>query len=252
LNQIVHPAFRGKLEAATLPFEREGELGGEGVEAYTRSQSSLTLSITVAGNPALITAARYQGAADDLMRRACEIYCRTIERMPLQEVAEHSVLYLIDLLRDPKVPPPVPGILTARNCGPPFSILAELIRSLFQDCLARREQIPGYNAWNPRLHEDWLSRSRSAKIALVNEAITRCLAEARAASVLVRDIEAHRRVVIGFTADFPTQDKPALLMRLERDIRQMTGSRIEIYAEEKSDGNELRRLSGDDGLQPEG
>lgn len=244
MSVTVHPAFRARLGVEAAQVEHEGDLVGEGLEVYTRSLDGLTLLIAVDGTPAVVRAARHKGASDDRVRAVCEMFCRWIEGVPLQEAAEHGVLYLIERLRDPQSPAPIRGIRTPRNCGPPFQVLAELARAVFEDCLARRGQKPEHNTWNPKLHADWLNSSESERIDILTRAIELHLRRegAAAGSIWVSDIESGRRVVIGFAGDFPANDKPSSVLGIERIVRELTASRIEVYSEEMSDGNAIRRL----------
>ena len=244
MNATVHPAFRARLDALALRVDHEGDLVGDDLEIYSRSRDGLTLSVAVDGAPVVVRDARFKGAADDRVRAACEVFCRWIEGLPLQEAAEHGVVYLIDRLRDPQSPPPIQGIHTARNCGPPFDVLGDLISALFEDYLARRNQTPGHNTWNPPLHKDWLSRSKTERIDILTQAIELHLRRRGAApgSIWVSEIESARRVVLGFASDFPANDKPTSVMGIERIVREVTASRIEVYSEEMSDENAIRRL----------
>ena len=58
----------------------------------------------------------------------------------------------------------------------------------------------------------------------------------------ILEIDKHDRLVVTFSDQVPMGRKPELMMDLERDIRQRTGERIELFVEVVKDRNQLRRL----------
>jgi hypothetical protein len=60
--------------------------------------------------------------------------------------------------------------------------------------------------------------------------------------IWICEIERSRRVTISFSDNVPYRDKPSLVMRFEKFLRDITGDPLEIFVEEMRDVNKGRRL----------
>lgn len=174
----------------------------------------------------------------------CERFCGLIEGLPLQEVAEHGAIQLIERLRDPDQPAPVDGILTTRNAGSVFGLLERLVRAIFAEHVGTTGLKPGPNHWNPRLPADWARKRKEQQIELLKPIVAAQLCDEGldTDAAQVAGVERGLRVTMAFGPEVTAQLKPALLMRIERRIRRETGGRLEVFAEEMQDQNVIRRL----------
>lgn len=174
----------------------------------------------------------------------CERFCGLIEGLPLQEVAEHGAIQLIERLRDPDQPRPVGGILTTRNAGPVFGMLERLARAIYAEHVGATDLKPGPNHWNPRLPAEWARKRKEEQIEVLKPILAAQLCDEGldADAGQITGVERGLRVTMAFGPGVAAQRKPALLMRIERRIRRETGGRLEVFAEEMHDQNVIRRL----------
>lgn len=244
----VHPAFAGRLAKALLSLDHEGPLPAldDTAKPYLATKGTVTLSVAISSGAgrATVVAARHQGGATPAQRASCDSFCRLIEGMPIQEVAEHGAVHLIEMLRDPAAPAPVLGILSPRNAGDIFLLAEALIRDIYRAYENDSGAARGWNQWNPKISGEWLSLSKEdqanrLKPLLLSSASKNQLA---ADDIWISDIERGLRVVLSFAANVPAESKPGILMGLERDLRNATGIRLEVYVEEMNDINSIRRL----------
>ena len=240
--------FRAALARALETVQREGELPStdEGARVYAAAEEgvSLTVAISMGDGPARVVAARHCGATQPWLRAACESFCRLIEGLPLQEAAEHGAIQLVDRLRGPEQPAPVPGILTPRNSGAMFTFVEHLIRAIYAQHLANTGEKPAPSNWNSPLPAGWARLPKDEQISLLRPVIASELEHEGFTSddVWINDIHRGLRVTMAFGPHVSAQRKPTLLMKLERCMRLTTGARLEVYAQEMRDQNVIRRL----------
>lgn len=239
--------FRAGLAMALRRLDHEGPMPAldHDVNVYKRSHSGVTLSVAITTRGrAIVAAARHAGAESPVTRAACDSFCRLVEGMPIQEAAEHGALHLIEVLRDPNEPAPVKGILTPQNCGDEFVLVEHLIRGIHGDYLTDADATPGWNQWNPKMRAEWLQRSKEEQAAGLKPIIASYIQDQGLGldDLWISDIERGLRVILSFGPNVAATRKPALLMSLERRMRDATGNRLEVYVEEMSDENTLRRL----------
>jgi hypothetical protein len=244
----VHPAFASRLAEASLHINHEGglpSLDGQ-AKAYEATKDAVALSVAIAtgsGRHTVVTA-RHRGAGSPEQRAACECFCRVIEGLPIQEAAEHGAIRLIESLRDPEVPSPVSGILTPRNAGKIFLLLEQLIRSVYKAYLADSGAERGWNQWNPKIPAEWLRLNKEEQAAKLKPELNLSIIAngLNADDLWISDIEKGLRVILSFAPTIPSEQKPPILMRIERHLRDAIGIRLEVYVEEMGDQNKIRRL----------
>ena len=242
---LLHPAL--SEAALRVALAREGELRASGNEIYSVTEHGLTLSLRLAPEPGKWTVleARHRGASEPALRGVVDTFCQAIEGLPLREAADHGAIHALEKLRGDPLARPVPGILTTHSAGTAFITCETLIRSIYHRLEARHGAEDRPNFWNPPLSEAWRAKSDAARIATLEPAIDRFRREhdLRPADLWVERIEKTRRVVIGFGPEVGYTAKPALLMRLEVDIRNAMGERLELFMAEAKDSNAIRRLT---------
>jgi len=173
-----------------------------------------------------------------------EVLCTYATGAPVRELAEHGLIYALWRLRDPEIASPVKGILTPRNAGACFAVPLKLVAALRRESEARFGKHKDTNFFDRPYSDAWNKLDKAGKRALVLPHIESFKAEhdiAAAAFELV-EIDQYDRLFLVFADDVPVWDKPALLMKLERWLREKTGERIELFTEVVKDANRIRRL----------
>ncbi len=244
--QDAHPAFRAGLAMALNRLDHEGTLSViPDAKIYEASRDGVTLALAISprGRPSIV-AARHHGAVDQVMRGACEALCFVLEGLPAQEAAEHGVIHLIESLRDPTEPYPVAGIMTPKNTGEVFLQVERLVRDICHAHQADTGSVSEWNQWNPKVQSEWLRRSKDDQASVLKPIVAeQVLDEGLTGDDLwISDIERNIRVIMSFGPGVSADRKPAILMRLEGRMRKATGNRLEVFAEEMTDKNVIRRM----------
>jgi len=191
-----------------------------------------------------IVSAAHDGVADPAEGRVFDAFCQVLQGLPIQEAADHAGHHVLARLRDPKGPPPVAGIVTPWNADPLYRRPLRLIRRIRADYAARQPGASVENFWNPAISKDWLRLDQAGQRARVEEILGDFLADQGldAGAMVAVGVETSIRVLVAFSEDVGYERKPGLLMAFERQLRAVTGDRLEVFAEEMADGNRIRRL----------
>lgn len=172
---------------------------------------------------------------DEMMRNFCE----SLPGLPIQEVADHGVLRFIHENREP-----VAGIALPQNASPQVAIIQDLVRAAYKQFVKEQRFRPQENTYVLSESESWAvldTASRHRKVdASAAEALTSW--DLPADSVTVSEVTHGSRFTVAFSAQVPISSKPALLMRLERELRARLDRSIELFVADVKDENALRRL----------
>lgn len=245
---LVHPALEGAALAAAAQTLREGiSPKQDGAIAYSASDDTLTLEVRLSGSHGhwIVAEAWHRGARSEPVRGILDIFCLAIEGLPLQEAADHGAIHALERLRGGPLARPLPGILTPRSAGTAFTCCERLIRTILAEHAAQTGEHGTANFWSPPLSAQWRAMTDAERIARLEPIIGGFRADhgLSVGDLWVDRIEKTRRVTIGFGSGLGYADKPRLLMRLEVDIRQATGDRLELFMVEAKDSNTIRRLA---------
>jgi hypothetical protein len=227
------------VEVANNPaLDAKEVLDIEAVEGSVR----LRVGVDVASSRLIIRHAGYEGAADDLTRRALDRLCAIIVERPLQEAADHGVIYAAAAA--PEDCAPVDGIRTPRNAGASFVLAEKLLRQVHTKVcndlnIGHRE-----NAWYLRPSQGWLAQDEKTQANLIKPIIVDFL---RANgldedAVFICRIERGNRVTVGFSEHVSYTIKPTIMLWLEKLLRRETGHPLELFMDEMKDANRIRRL----------
>jgi hypothetical protein len=248
---LLHPDFADV--ATRIVPQRAGDFTAKEGETYAATENGLTLRLRVRKprDRWTVIEARHSGATDPLLRGVIDTFCQVVEGLPLQEAADHGAIHALERLRGDPLARPIPGILTPRSAGTAFTSCERLIRSILAQLEAQDGAQDHANFWNPALSAYWREMSDAARIAALQPVIEsfRGAHGLAADDLWVDRIEKARRVIIGFSAKVGYTAKPSLLMRLEVDIRQTTGNRLELFMAEAKDSNAIRRLTPEEEVQ---
>jgi len=248
----VHPRFRMALKTALTTLTHEGDSAppaGERVRLEGRA-GALRLILDVEPEGQIVRRARHIGAAKPSDRAALDLFCRAAENLPLQEVADHVGLKVIDALVDQDEAPPVAGILLPANVGAPFALGPQLARQGYAAYCRSRGKEPETNFFYAPPSTSWQKLSAEERREKVIGGVRAFLQSENLYPddmVLLR-LENNKyghqiRAVVGFADRMKVADKPFLMRRLEQRLRRDVEGEIELIADRAKDTSPLRRLT---------
>ena len=243
--KAVHPDLLSALHAVAARLEYAGPLDADSGTHYSVTIPEATLAVSIGSAPSwMVRAARHAGTRDDTLQRLLDVFCRTIEGLPLREAADHGAIHVLERLRQQGPSLAIHGIVTVRSAGPGFVTCETLMRGILHEHERRSGPVPIQNFWNPPLSEAWRGMDTAARLATLKPIIDefRATAGLGANDLWLVRIERMARIVVGFGAAVGHDRKPILLRKLESVIRHKTGDRLELYMEEMKDDNTIRRL----------
>jgi hypothetical protein len=232
-----HPCHAVRLQVLLADVRHEGSLGAlAGADLAEATLEGMTLQALVDRKRRLVTRAAFSGAASATQRALLEGLARALENKPIQEGADHAVLALEHSLRDPAVPPPVPGVVTPENAGPAFALMQKLARALLADYRARTGYSDTQNFFDRPVGAQWAAHSEAQRLNAVRAAL-----EPHAGQVSVVGLDGPKRVVVRFVDSLDSQARQGLLVRLEDHLRKTVEPTLQLTAQTKADVNILRQ-----------
>ena len=237
----VHPAYRRGLAHAVVRLQRSGRIdaaiAGTRCIAVRADNVSLALLVEEA-EPGCVRDARHDGATD-IEAALLDRFCALMIGRPLYEIVHHGVIRLEADLRDPAIPPPVPGIVLPQNADPIFALPLRLVRAL-RDVVGPLHLAPSQRGqWEDRPAPAWLSLTRAEQIERLHAALAdaiRALAIDVPPPVVVDVKDGFRVVIAPPAADHRLALGPAL-MKIERAVQSTLDSRLELLFETAADRN---------------
>ena len=248
----VHPHFRAQLQATLGSLTHEGNMAplSAGLLRVTGREGSATLTLDVDTKSHTVRAAFHAGATKPSERAILDLFCRAAEQLPIQEVADHIGLKILDLLVDPDKPAPIKGVLLPVNAGIPFMVPARLARQAYDSYRQQSGAEQGTNFYYPPPASEWQALSVGQRRDKVDYALRGFL---QSEGLYPDDMGILRidknkygypvRVTVGFSDRVPTADKPSLMRRLEQRLRRDLEPEIDLVADRAKDTSPLRRLS---------
>ncbi len=246
-----HPHFRAAMKAASAGLSHEGDAAPEDVSLKRLQVQEGAARLTLDVDPATHTVRRahHDGGRTPSERVALDLFCRMAETLPIQEVADHVGLKVVDSLVDEEKPPPVGGVLLPINAGQPFMLGPRLARKAYDAYRASMSIGTETNFHYPPPSSSWLALTAADRREKVVGGLRGFL---QSAGLYPDDIELLRleknkygyevRGVIVFSERIAVGDKPVLMRRLERRLRRDLETEIELVADRAKDTSPLRRL----------
>ncbi len=224
----MHPCYEANLAPFRLSPKRQGSAGADW---KTLSELNVHLSFRLSAEQ-IILEARHEGATDDV-QAILEAFCRFAEGLPLSEARDHGALRLEYSLRSPDCDPPVSGLVMPENADPAFGVLVRLLH-----------QIPacGERFWSPPAPPAWRKLSLAERHYRLLTAVQEELKNLGYAGPEVEIVPTSGadRWLIGFGSESAPPDFFRLLLSLEKKVRAVTGTYVEIFLEGKEDRNQRR------------
>ena len=247
-----HPALRAGLNAAIRRVRWEGEPTGisDGCVRIVGTHDTVRMFLDVDTNTQLVTKAQHSGAVSPAARAALDQFCTLAQGVPLQEVADHVGLKVIDAFIDDDKAPPVRGILLPANVGAAFQIGPKLARQAYDKFRERTQLEAGPNNYAAAPSVSWQSLPSPDRKVRVENGLRGFL---QSEQLYPDDLSLLRlennktghevRAIVAFSSRIETDAKPSLLRRLERRLRRDVERQVEVVADRAKDTSPLRRLS---------
>ncbi len=247
-----HAGLRSGLELASKSLTRDRLPGGQaaGLVRVVGTHGGCSLYLDVDPATHVVKSACHQGGSTPSERVALDQFCKLAENTPIQEVADHVGLRVIDELVDDDNAPPVAGILLPSNAGVPFQTGPIMARQAYDAFRAAHAPQETANFFVPAPSAEWLKLTTAEREDRVVAGIRAFL---QSEQLYPDDLDLLRleksksghevRVVIGFSDRIDVAAKPPLLRRLEQRLRRDAERQIDIVADRARDKSKLRRLS---------
>lgn len=228
LQHLVHKGPAAPSNTPVISVEAEG----------------LGLTLTLEDETETVTDACFYAPEAAPEAAVLDVLCDHAIGAPVREVVEHGLVFALQSLRDPEAPAPVSGIVTPRNAGACFSIPLRLVAAVRREAEERFGRHKETNFFDRPYSETWKNLDKQAK----RDHVLPHIESFKMANDIASDafelveIDQYDRLFLVFTDAIPAWDKPLLLMKLERWLREQTGERIELFTEVVKDANRIRRL----------
>lgn len=224
---------------AKIEVTHEGALNADAVSVVT---DGMTFAVEVEAGTDIVTRACHSGA-EGAQRAVLELLAREAEGAPIWDLAEHAVIRVEHSLRGRGGRRAVPGIVTPDNADPRLRIGAEMMRALGRAYQEKTGASPPLrNEWDPPPSSEWRALSPEARIARIQQKLD-AVAPAKASCLRV---DKDSKVIVALARDVDPKDKPALLMQIERSLRDDVERTLGVWLEEVTDLNRIRRLAKDE------
>ncbi len=247
-----HPALRPGLKVAGKSLQREGTptVALNGCLRVTGHSGKRSLVLDVDMDTHVVKSAWHSGCITPSERIALDAFCRRAEGTPIQEVADHVGLYVIDAMIDNDKAPPVAGILLPVNAGAPFQLAAAMARQAYDSYRATTGLAKAGNFFVSPPSDAWLALSSEDRRSRIESGLRAFL---QSEQLFPDDLTLLRvdrtktgldtRAVVAFSDRIEVSAKPPLLRRLETRLRRDVERQLELVADRARDKSPLRRLS---------
>ncbi len=237
-------AFAAPIEDRLRHLTHLGRASASDNAKISVNADGMVLTLVLQDETETISDACFEAPADAPEAAILDLLCDHAIGAPAREMVEHGLIYALQALRNPDMLAPVSGILTPRNAGACFATPLRLVSAVRREAEARFGRHTDTNFFDQPYSETWKKLDKTGKRDLVLPHIAIFKADrglSDGAFELV-EIDQYDRLFLAFTDEIAAWDKPVLLMRLERWLREQTGERIELFTEVVKDANRIRRL----------
>jgi hypothetical protein len=241
----LHPAYREAVQRILAgALAHEGSVATmPGVQRLSTARDGWVLDAFVDPATHRVRAARHRGARKET-RALLEGLCAIMEDKPLIECADHAVIRLEYRLRDRARERPVAGVVTPESVEPAFAPLGAAVRELLAEYRRRTGYDETDNRFDPEPSADWKALTAEQRLARIQAALDDLMAGRglRTGDVVCTRVDRGTRATVEFRAELPARGKAALMMDLERGLKDTVEPVLHLYQEEMHDKNKIRRL----------
>ena len=222
-----------KLASKAIAFE--GTASGSELFKTSHSDGILSVAVNAEG---LVTEAKHQGFKG-AERAVMDRFCSVLVNRSLHEGFEHGAIRLEVLLRDPKKPVKVKGLLTADTADVIFHKPIQLVRELWHSYTKAKNIEPDKrNFWRDPVPQTWLDLAPEERMKRAQIAVTEaCREYGLQVDVLVTEIKNNTRFVLSYKQAADKPDFGRHMIKMERWLRIKFGFEIELQLESLEDRN---------------
>lgn len=179
---------------------------------------------------------------DQILRKFINIYFDLCLNKDIQEVADHSVIYLEEKIRIQSNFTIKKGIILPSHAGSYFDELNIAIRKIGDEFKKRNSVEFGINKNYFKKSFHWINLEEKTKLQKINQIISEISKQnnLNLESVFAHSIENNFRVNLSVDKSFKKlQEKNNLLLEIEIKIKSLDDT-LEVFIEEELDKNKLR------------
>ncbi len=241
----VSPFYRSALVVASSRRRHERWLDAEaGLVRVEAQGEAVQLAILVDRESHVVRRAVYWNATQPIERGLIEMLCDVIVDTPIQEVADHAVVFVEHALRDHTMPPPVSGIVLPANADPMFGNLESIVRRLVEHYNVATGNRRGSNCFQRPPSPAWCEIAPDARAARVQKVVDELVNEhGYGSGVRVLRADESARVTVRFEESVRGALAQDRLRRLEIGLRARLEPTLQVYLEELKDRNVIRTLA---------
>lgn len=234
----IHEAYRQavRARAASPRFEGTPAVAPGGM-LFESAEAEARLQVVVAAD-GIVASAAHRGASGDL-RGLLDGLCEVVVGRSFQEACDHAVIRLEALLRDPRRPPPVRGVITPRSADPAFALPQSMLRAAYRHWAAKTGARPGWNFWDDQPAAAWIRLPGAEKLERSRSCVLECCRELGIGEegVEVIDLLNDCRIVLAATPEAVKPSFAPRMMALEKLVKARLDARIELQLESLEDRN---------------
>lgn len=202
------------------------------------------------GADGLVHEAYFHSDGELWSKNLLDLYCQLAQGIPFQEIADHNVLKIIDILKLTGNKSLSDGILLPTNCGSFFTELIIACRKVYADWAKENQSSRDINQYISPPNDDWQKTEPTVLLGKIKSYLNDYYKEKNLVySELISGIRLEKnkskflvRTVIQYASN-ALVDRPRDLLGMEIYLRIHLEKTLEVVSERVSDTSPLRRLT---------
>lgn len=170
-----------------------------------------------------------------------QIYKKHCIGYSLRECAEHSAIFAVSEVTKASSASPQNGIIGLHQVSPTLKAAQDILRQINRSVQSSED---GWNFNDRGLSQAWTAQSKERQRSQI-ERIQNDLLEKLGfglTALKLEIIDQYGRLFYQFSEQIEAMTKASLLMKLEHELQDKLGERIEVFLTEMKDQNKIRRL----------
>lgn len=219
----------------------------EGVNSViaTANQNGRSLSFKVDLQSRIVEDASFSGQWPEDIKGLLDMLCELARNRDLQDVSDHGV-GLLELRMRSDQPRPVPGIVLPSVVDDRFETIQSALHSVLEEYRRATGDESIENFFDEGASQQWQNTPKAEKLSMLGRFFEEAVEEVglKRGTIELVDLEYDVRVLIRFSEEVNSEgvDKPALMMQLEKKLKDTLERRLELFLEPVKDQSTLRRL----------